>query len=83
MSPNKLDKKENDRPRSIHILSSIKRYFVTLPSTTLDIRILGAAIVLLTIVLTGRLMSKDALAFVLVILGYLLLRYHAKKSEKK
>jgi len=82
MSHKKIKKEKEDRPKSPWIFSSMVRYLLALPSTSLDIQMLGGTIVLLIIVLAEKLISRDALIFVVIILGYLLLRYLARRSDK-
>ena len=56
---------------------SIIRYLVTFPPYYLIIRILGLVIVLLIAVAMGELFTRDGLAGLLLILGYILLNYLA------
>ena len=63
-------------------LFSIIQYFASFPRYYLSIRMLGAILLFLIIILIGDLLTKDGLIIVLAIIGYVLLMFLANWFKK-
>jgi hypothetical protein len=68
---NKQHQKKLEKSKH-QIFSSIVRYFTTLPSHYLSIRLLGAILLLLIVVLTGNLLTKNGFILIAAVVGYIL-----------